>query len=316
MSVIKRKREFFKTALSTRRVMQGLPPLENIHYISPDELVELQKCMLEMIKDIDRVCTEHDICYLAAGGTCLGSVRHRGFIPWDDDVDLLMPRTDLKRFLKIFESEMGDRYQLTSPASDFPLESLITAVYKRGTYRASVQTYGTDLPKGVHIDIFTIENVPRNRLLRRLKGTYATFIQYIAVSTLFKGLTNEKKREFFCQTPEGRFNYAFRMFIANLFSFFSYERWARIYDRAVSMSKDTGYCTVPTDIRHYFGHVMPKDVYLPPSKGPFEDMEINMPHDPDRYLKNQYGDYMKIPKESEREAHWSIGFSLTSGEEQ
>ena len=315
MSVIRKTRKFLKTALSTRRVMQELPPLANIHYISDAELVELHHCMLEMVKDIHAVCTQHNICYMAAGGTCLGSVRHQGFIPWDDDVDLLMPRADLKRFLEIFTEELGDRYQLTSPASDFPMESLITSVHRRNTYRASLQTFGTDLPKGIQIDIFPIENVPRNRLVRWFKGRLATLVQHIATSTLFKGLTNQQKREFFFQTKEGKFNYRLRILIATVFGFFSYQRWARIYEYLVSMDKDTGYCTVPTDMKHYFGHIMPKEVYLPTTQGPFEDMQINLPHNTDEYLKNQYGDYMVIPEEGKREAHWGIGFSLTSEEE-
>ena len=159
---------FLNNALSTRRAMQELPPMKEIHYISDEELRQLQDCFLEIIKDIDRVCRENGICYMAAGGTALGSVRHRGFIPWDDDVDLLMPRPDLKRFLEIFDRTLGDKYEITSPASKYPLESMITAVYKKNTVKASLQTMDTDLPQGVHIDIFCIESVPTNAAARRI----------------------------------------------------------------------------------------------------------------------------------------------------
>ena len=177
---------FLKNALSTRRAMQELPPMKEIHYISDEELRQLQDCFLEIIKDIDRVCRENNICYMAAGGTALGSVRHQGFIPWDDDVDLLMPRPDLQRFLEIFDRTLGDKYEITSPASKYPLESMITAVYRKGTVKASLQTMDTDLPQGVHIDIFSIESVPVNPVARRVKGTLAMGAQYIAVSTLFR----------------------------------------------------------------------------------------------------------------------------------
>ena len=150
---------FLKTAFSTRKAMQGLPPMEEIHNISDEELKQLQACFLDIIKDIDRVCKDNDICYMAAGGTCLGSVRHKGFIPWDDDVDLLMPRKDLKKFLDLFDETLGDRYEITSPNSKYLLESMITAVYKKGTLKASVQTMGTDLPQGVHIDIFILSTI-------------------------------------------------------------------------------------------------------------------------------------------------------------
>ena len=305
----------FKKALSTRKVMQELPPIKDIHYISDEELKELQGCFLEMIKDIDRVCEEYGICYMAAGGTCLGSVRHKGFIPWDDDVDLLMPRADLQKFLKIFDEALGDKYEITSPGTKYPLESMITAIYKKDTYKGTFQSYGTDLPKGVHIDIFSIESVPRNPIARGLKGFHATCMQYIAVSTLFKSLTNDEKRAFFYQTEAGKINYRIRMFVAGVFSFRSCDKWAAKFEKAVSMKKDSGLWTVPTDIKHYFGHIMPKEVYFPPKKGPFEDMMINLPNNTDEYLKNQYGDYMQIPKVEDREKHWTIGFNLTSGED-
>ena len=301
---------FLKNALSTRRAMQELPPMKEIHYINDEELRQLQGCFLEIIKDIDRVCRENGICYMAAGGTALGSVRHQGFIPWDDDVDLLMPRPDLQRFLEIFDRTLGDKYEITSPASKYPLESMITAVYKKGTVKANLQTMDTDLPQGVHIDIFSIESVPLNPVARRIKGTLAMGAQYIAVSTLFRKLSNEKKKEFFFQTPAGRVNYSLRMTVGTLFSFLPAEAWARLFERAVSCRRDTGLWAVPTDIKHYFGHIMPKDVYYPPIKGPFVDFEINLPHNPDAYLENQYGDYMTIPPEAGREKHWAIGFDL------
>jgi phosphorylcholine metabolism protein LicD len=218
-----------------------------------------------------------------------------------------------KAILEIFDRTLGDKYEITSPASKYPLESMITAVYRKGTVKASLQTMDTDLPQGVHIDIFSIESVPVNPVARRVKGTLAMGAQYIAVSTLFRKLTNEKKKEFFGQTTAGRINYALRMTVGTLFSFLPAEAWAWLFERAVSCRKDTGLWAVPTDIKHYFGHIMPKDVYYPPIKGTFEDFEINLPHDPDAYLENQYGDYMTIPPEAQREKHWSIGFDLNAG---
>ena len=305
---------FLKNALSTRKAMQKTPALDLIRELSDEELHSLQDCFLGIIKDVAAACERYGICYMAAGGTALGSVRHKGFIPWDDDVDLLMPRNDLKRFLEIFDEALGDRYEITSPDSRYPLESMITAVYKKGTYKASLSTLDTDLPKGVHIDIFSIDTVPLNPVIRRIKGTTAMGLQYIAVSTLFRKLSSAKKKEFFGQTAAGRINYGIRMTVGTLFSFIPCEKWASWFDRFVSCKKDTGLWAVPTDIGHYFGHIMPKEVYVPPTKGPFMDMEINLPHDTDSYLKNQYGDYMTIPPEADREKHWSIGFDLGGGE--
>ena len=134
---------FLKNALSTRRAMQELPPMKEIHYISDEELRQLQACFLEIIKDIDRVCRENGICYMAAGGTALGSIRHQGFIPWDDDVDLLMPRPDLKRFLEIFDRCLGDKYEITIYSSCCNMDK---GIYYYKTYENS-QITAVDMHK-------------------------------------------------------------------------------------------------------------------------------------------------------------------------
>ena len=181
--------------------MQIAPETEMMHELTPEELKALQACFLEIIKDIDRVCQEHGLCYMAAGGTALGSVRHKGFIPWDDDVDILMPREDLNRFVELFEECMGDKYELTTPNSDkYQLESMISAVYKKNTLKAAFLDYNTPFPKGVHIDIFAIESVPRNPIVRGIKGVTAMGLQYIAVSTLFYHYRSPEKKKFFSQS--------------------------------------------------------------------------------------------------------------------
>ena len=147
---------------------------------------EIQSKLLEILLYFQKFCQENGLGFVLAGGTCLGSVRHKGFIPWDDDVDILMPREDLNRFVELFEECMGDKYELTTPNSDkYQLESMISAVYKKNTLKAAFLDYNTPFPKGVHIDIFAIESVPRNPIVRGIKGVTTMGLQYIAVSTRF-----------------------------------------------------------------------------------------------------------------------------------
>lgn len=299
-----------KNAFSTRKILQKTPPVNMIHEVTDEELKELQNVFLKMLKDIDRVCEKNHICYMAAGGTALGSIRHKGFIPWDDDVDIIMPRKDLNKFVQIFDKELGDQYEMTSPNSKYQLESMISAIYLKNTYKASFNAYNTPFPKGIHIDIFAIESVPRNKLVRNIKGFIALGLQYVGVSAIFYKFRNAEKKKFFYQTIGGKINYKLRCTVGFLTSFMPYYFWGNLFDRFVRCKKDTGIWAVPTDIGHYFGHIMDKSIYYPPIKGQFEDMMINLPHNPDEYLKNQYGDYMKIPSIEDREKHYSIGFSL------
>ena len=177
--------KLLKEALSTRKALQKKPNIDLIKELSDEDVKALQGVFLEMLKDLDRVCAEHHITYMAAGGTALGAVRHEGFIPWDDDVDILMPRKDLDRFVEIFDGAMGEKYGLTSPNTKYMLESNISAIYKKHTRKVSFEAYNTPYPKGIHVDIFAIETVPMNPLVRRIKGTVAMGLQFIAVSTRY-----------------------------------------------------------------------------------------------------------------------------------
>lgn len=301
-----------KGLISTRKVMLNTPPIGEIRHVTDEEVKELQHVMLQMVKDVMELCDKNGICCMANGGTALGSVRHKGFIPWDDDVDLMMPRNDLNRFVKLFDDKLGDRYELVTPNSkDHKVASLITEVYARNTYKSSIHNMETSLPQGVMIDIFPIEYAPTNPVARQVKGIMAMILQYIAVSSMFFGLyLTPKKKEFFYQTAAGRFNYRFRSALGFIFSFRSYEKWCNTFDRFVRGKKDTGLWCIPTDVGHYFGHLMPKKIFYPPFKGVFEDTEVNLPNNIHAYLENAYGDYMRIPPEEEREKHWTIGFCM------
>ena len=175
-----------KKLISTRSVMLNTQPMGDIRHVTDEEVRELQKVMLRMVKDVAEVCEKHGICYMADGGTALGSVRHKGFIPWDDDVDIIMPRDDLNRFVEIFDRELGDKYELVTPnAPGHKVASLITEIYDKNSYKSSLHNMDTDLPQGVMIDIVPLEYAPLNPVVRKIKGTVAMFLQYIAVSEKF-----------------------------------------------------------------------------------------------------------------------------------
>ena len=307
-----------KKLISTRSVMLNTPPMGDIRHVTDEEVRQLQKIMLRMVKDVAEVCEKHGICYMADGGTALGSVRHKGFIPWDDDVDIIMPRDDLNRFVELFDAELGDKYELVTPNSKgHKVASLITEIYDKNSYKSSLHNMDTDLPQGVMIDIFPLEYAPVNPVVRRIKGTVAMFLQYIAVSaTFYKLYDTPTKKTFFYQTKEGRFNYNFRRLIGFFFSWRSYQAWCNTFDKFVRGKKDTGLWCIPTDVGHYFGHLMPKEVFYPPIRGQFEDTEINLPHDIDAYLVNAYGDYMWIPPVEQREKHWTVGFCMDKSYDQ
>ena len=82
--------------------------------ISDEQTRELQKYILDMLLAIDKVCREHNLCYYLIAGTLLGAVRHKGFVPWDDDADVALPREDYNEFVKHANEWLPERYELVS----------------------------------------------------------------------------------------------------------------------------------------------------------------------------------------------------------
>ena len=98
----------------------------------PEVLRKLQKAEVEILKDFDALCEKHGIDYFVCGGTAIGGVRHQGFIPWDDDIDIGMTREDYEHFLKVADSEYGDKYGVINPDRDSSFPAILTKWYRKG----------------------------------------------------------------------------------------------------------------------------------------------------------------------------------------
>ncbi|MEG0468793.1 MAG: LicD family protein [Longicatena sp.] len=127
---------------------------------------DVQLVLLSMLKDIDTLCQKHNIPYWLTGGSALGAVRHKGFIPWDDDADIGMMREDYERFLKVAH-ELGDGYVSQSYATHKNYNVVVPMkVRKKGTYCEEVNTLLKNKCKecdGLFIDIFVVDYVSENK---------------------------------------------------------------------------------------------------------------------------------------------------------
>lgn len=127
----------------------------------------VQLVLLSMLKDIDVVCKKHDIPYWLTGGSALGAVRHKGFIPWDDDADIGMLREDYERFLQVCH-ELGDGYITHCYEQDKRCNVLVpTKVRKKGTYCEEFNVLlksKCDDCEGLFIDIFVVDNVSNHKV--------------------------------------------------------------------------------------------------------------------------------------------------------
>ena len=139
-------------------------------------LREHQLVMLEMLRVLDRICSKYDISYQLFAGTALGAVRHGGFIPWDDDLDVVMLRNEYNHFLQVAPKEVGERYFVQAEFSEH-WPCAFSKLRKNGT--ACIERYIPKDPKthqGVYIDIFPCDNLSSNGLMRGLQFAFSKLL--------------------------------------------------------------------------------------------------------------------------------------------
>ena len=125
-----------------------------------EDLIKLQKAETEILSEVIRVCDENGITYFAVGGTALGAVRHSGFIPWDDDVDIGMLREDYERFLKIAPEKLKKGYTLCSAESEPNMPSYFAKVRKDGTVFKEESSKNIKMHHGIFLDVMPYDKIP------------------------------------------------------------------------------------------------------------------------------------------------------------
>lgn len=156
--------------------------------VSGDNLRKLQETELEILLETDRICRKYEILYQLSGGTLLGAVRHKGFIPWDDDVDICMLREDYNRFLSICEKELGEKYFLQTYETDSEFFHSFARIRKNNTLALQRQYKGMDMHHGIFIDVFPLDNIIEGRFLGNLQYYMLCYVRKMKNIKLWKNV--------------------------------------------------------------------------------------------------------------------------------
>ncbi|KTC65089.1 LicD family protein (phosphorylcholine metabolism) (plasmid) [Legionella adelaidensis] len=254
--------------------------------ITNDLLRAAQLKMLSMLKVIDAICKEHDIDYWLDAGTLLGSIRHQGFIPWDDDMDIAMPRKSYEKFLQVAPKELpahmylqkagGEKgyYNLGTPLKVRDKKSYYLEKYERGN-----ETY----TQGIFIDVFVYDKMPAHPLIHKSMKRISRKLLRI-LGTKYSSL------------PMGRSHQLYKTlgyFFPKIFLNKCLDLMVHYANKQNTPYLGRGYhCKKVT-------HIKFEEVY-PLRKGEFEGESFNIPNKAEFILRKEYGDYLTLPPESER----------------
>lgn len=253
-------------------------------------LEELKVIEVNMLEYIDKLCLENDIKYFVFWGTLIGTVRHNGFIPWDDDVDIIMTREDYNKFLKVLKENPIPKYKVF----DHNIQEEYYYSYPKLVDTTTVVTedlFDTLKDYGLFIDIFVLDKIPKDKniqekILKKIK-IYQKLIYYYKMNISYEKNKVKKFLKIIIKKiiriyGLNRINKKIR----NLFSKYSnLDEYVYTYDSCESNSVFEA-----NEIQQLIRHK-------------FENIEINIPLNYDFLLKREYGNYMKLPPEEERKSN-------------
>lgn len=252
-----------------------------------DQLKKLHETLLEILSEFDHVCQRHNIQYFLDSGSALGAVRHGGFIPWDDDVDVGMMRCDYERFLRVAPNEISKKFIIQNHENDAKYFKHHAKMRKLGTYFP--ESYTSMLKyQGIFIDIFPFDYVPQNKIIRKIHFLLIKYFRNRSYLRRFKSSRNS----------------IYKKIVGVFFDLFSEPFLESCYQNLISIFKSG------TQVTCYEYMVCQKNLKLFNKEWLSSTIQINFAgknfqimRGYDAYLHEMYHDYMQLPPEDKRIYH-------------
>lgn len=261
----------------------------------------LHQVDLSIVKEVVSICEKHGFKYYMLGGTMLGAIRHKGFIPWDDDIDLGMPRKDYDEFLDVAQKELSAYLKLVNYHTDPNYHYYITRILDTETKVVEERIGDNNKYTNASIDIFPIDGTPNNSILRKIYF-FRVLYHRALMSLCYKDSIDRKRPR--SKAERMMLWVMVRVPVEKMTT--PYRQKEKI-DKLLKKQKLEG--------AEYIGNIMgayrtreivPAKYYGKGTMYQFEDMQLCGLDMYDEYLTFTYGDYMQLPSEDKRKTHFKI----------
>lgn len=264
-----------------------------------DDLDKLKRLELMILEEVVRICEKHNIDYYIYGGTALGAVRHGGFIPWDDDIDILLFRKDYEMLLKIMDDELDSKFHVIAFEKQedcfFPFAKVCLSNTRFEDWWAKQVSFD----EGIFIDVFPLDKVPNNKIGRLIFYYRCRLMDHIVMNSILHVDAGSKLM-----------NIAHKVIYSVLNTIpISRGYWKKLFYNSLTKYENTDSEYVTCYFSQISGAIFGKnDFYLesdflPPEKIKFEHLIVSVPRNNDSVLRKSYNNYMELPPEDKRVNH-------------
>ena len=257
------------------------------------DIKDLQKIELEMLDELVRVSEKYHLTYYMNFGTLLGAVRHKGFIPWDDDMDIVYFRNDYETLRKVIKEEIGPDYFVQDCFTDPGHPDGVIRIRKKGTkYIPEAVSHMNLKEYGIWIDVYPIDNVGNTHSIK-------FFIQaYINKEIITRFV-------FYRSFVKCKGMVPWKILIHYLSMVFPLKWWISLRDWIYQWDRNDAseFCIIYPQNYSWRATYVPRAAYGEPVKLEFEGKKYNCPNNYELILRTMYGDYMKLPPKEEQVPH-------------
>lgn len=264
-------------------------------------LKRVQEAELLILKDFIKLCEKHKLTYFGIAGTGIGALRHKGFIPWDDDIDIALPRKDYEKFLSFAKEELSDRYTVMNCEYDENYPLMTTRLMRKGTTFIEGPLKNIKCELGIFLDVYPLDYMSDDQKLFDKQVKTAWFFSKLLIlrSIPFPvlGFTGWKKA--IILTICACVHYGMCLFrIPKRWLYYKCKEACCRYNHI-----ESDRLNYPCDTSAVSNLLYTKEVF-PLVKHTFEDIELYFPNDLDKALTRMYGKYMQLPPVEKRRNHF------------